>query len=370
MAEQNVLFAEEDSSFRMMEMAINGKASPKGLEALHYLFGENIDNQLSYLKSIPSSVGLPAGFRGVVCDDPNKLPLMIADADYLVCERTEISYELMKRGSGRLKLIQKFGTDYKNIDVKGAHSLGISVAYMRLKTSISVAEHALALLFALSRNLMFGHDIVKDRRNAKDGLCSEGPPRTKFNWGKVPNIQLVQGKTLGLVGFGEIGFELGMIAHRIGMKIIYYQRHQAQRNREELVDAQYMTSIQELVKEADFTVILVPYALPTEKMFNLEILSHMKSGSFLINVSRGGIVDEQALFKVLKEKRIRGAALDVYRWEPMPSDSPLLNLNNIIWSPHTAGGSDEILLQVNHDVLANIARVSMGEAPKFSASIT
>jgi lactate dehydrogenase-like 2-hydroxyacid dehydrogenase len=217
----------------------------------------------------------------------------------------------------------------------------------------------------LSRNVMFAHEKAKNRKDARDGLVSEGPPRTKFNWGEVPNIQLVQGKKLGLVGLGENGIEVAMAAHGVGMKILYYQRHRTSVDREKLVDAQYIPSLRQLVQEADFTSIHVPYGPPTEKMFNLEILSSMNPSSFLISTSRGGIVDEEALYKVLSEKRIAGAALDVYRWEPVPSDCPLLALNNILWTTHNAGGAGEFILQENRDVLANIARVERGDSPEF-----
>jgi phosphoglycerate dehydrogenase-like enzyme len=364
MAEQIVLFAEEDQVFRRLETALNGKPSSKALEALHYFFGENIDRALSYLVSLPSTVGLPPGFRGVVCESESSLPSLIVNADYLVCERAKITYKLLKYG-GKLKLIQKLGSDYKNIDIRGAHALGIPVAYMRRKSTASVIEHILALLFALSRNLMVAHETVKNRIHAKDGITSEGPSRTKFNWGRIPNIQLVKGKTLGLVGFGENALELAKAAFGLGMKILYYQRHRASGDQERLVEAQYVSSLIELVQQADFISILVPYGPATEKMFSREILSAMKPGSFLINVARGGIIDEQALYEVLSEGKIAGAALDVYRWEPVPSDSPLLKLKNIIWSAHNAGGSDEILLQGDHDLLANIARVARGEKPEF-----
>jgi len=365
MAEKVVLFAEEDTQFRLMETALNGTASDVALKALHYFFGENIDAQLNYLISLPSIVGLPPGFRAVVCDDEKQLPSLIPKADYLVFERTEMTYELMKLGKGKLKLLQKFGNDCKNVDLKAARALGIQAAYLLRVTTISVAEHVLTLILALSRNLMFAHEAAKKRIEATDGLRSEGPPRTKFNWAQVPNIRLVRGKTLGLVGFGENAYEIAKLAHGIGIKIIYFQRHQASPAWEKEVEARYVLSLKQLVEQSDFVSINVPYGPPTEKMFNLEILSSMKPDAFLISNSRGGIVDEEALYQILKERKIGGAALDVYRWEPVPSDCPLLRLDNVVWAAHNGGGANEFILQENHDVLANIARVDRGDKPEF-----
>jgi glyoxylate reductase len=320
---------------------------------------------VDYLLSIPSQVGLPPGFRAVICKNESELKSLIREADYLVCERARIDEGLLKLGANRLRFIQKFGGDYENIDVRGARALGIPVAYLKRISTLSVAEHIVTLILALSRNLILAHKAAMDRRSATDGLKSEGPPRTKFNWGGVPNIQLVRGKSLGLVGFGENAIETAKLAYGLGMKILYYKRNRAEEGREKRVEARYVPTLKQLVREADFTSIHVPYGPLTEKMFNMEILSSMKPTAFLISGSRGGIVDEQALFKILQKKKIAGAALDVYRWEPVPSDCPLLDLDNVIWATHNGGGAPEFMLQESRDVLANIARMERGEQPEF-----
>ncbi|MFH1489661.1 MAG: NAD(P)-dependent oxidoreductase [Pseudomonadota bacterium] len=365
MNEKTVLFSEEDTLFSLMETGLNGKASPQAEKALHYFFGEKIEAQVDYLLSIPSQVGLPPGFRAKICKSERDLPTLIREADVLVCERTRIDGDLLKLGANRLRFIQKFGSDYENIDVGAAKALGIPVAYLKRISTRSVAEHIVTLVLVLSRNLILAHQAARDRKNAQDGLKSEGPPTTKFNWGSVPNIQIVQGKTLGLVGFGENALETAKLACGLGMRVLYYKRNRADQEREKIVDARYVPTLKQLVQEADFTSIHAPYGPPTEKMFNREILSGMKPTSFLISGSRGGIVDEQALFDILKEKKIAGAALDVYRWEPVPSDCPLLDLDNVVWATHNGGGAPEFMLQESRDVLANIARVERGERPEF-----
>ena len=361
--EQLILFAEEDTQFRLMETAVNGSPSPEALGALRYFFGEMIGRPLNALLSFPSLVGLPTGFRAAVCDDEDKLPVLLHKADYLVVEKVVITEQMLGWGKGRLKLVQKFGNNPANIDIEGAKRLGIPVSCLRRVSSVSVAEHVLAMIFALSRKLVFSHVIVKDRIHASDGLSSDGPPRTRYNWGGVEDIRLVSGKTLGLVGFGENAFELAVLARGIGMKILYTQRHRASMDRESAVAARYVPSLRDMLQESHVTSIHVPYGPLTDKMFNHETLSSMKAGSFLINISRGGVVDEASLARVLEEKKIAGAALDVYRWEPVPSDSPLLRLENVIWSPHNAAGAEEFLLQDCLDLLASIARVAGGGLP-------
>jgi lactate dehydrogenase-like 2-hydroxyacid dehydrogenase len=212
---------------------------------------------------------------------------------------------------------------------------------------------------------VFANEIAKNRLHAINGLYSQGPPRMRFNWGKIGDIQLVRGKTLGLVGLGEIGTEVAVAARSVGMKIVYYDIKKASTDQEDMMDAQYVPSLNQLVRIADFISIHVPYGPNTEKLFDLEVLSNMKPSSFLINTSRGGIIDEQALLKVVKDNKISGVALDVYRWEPVPSDCPLLEVNNVLWTTHNAGGSIEFIIRDCAELLANIARAARGDKPKF-----
>jgi len=114
-----------------------------------------------------------------------------------------------------------------------------------------------------------------------------------------------------------------MAAHALGMKINYYQRNRVEKSIEKKVDAQYVPTLFELMEKSDFVSLHVPYGPPTEKMITYEVLSHMKPSAYFINTSRGGLVDENGLYKILSEKKITAAALDVYRWEPIPADSPL-----------------------------------------------
>ena len=176
-------------------------------------------------------------------------------------------------------------------------------------------------------------------------------------------IRVLATQTLGLIGLGENSGQIAKRAAALGMRIIYYKRNRLPATEEvALGRAQYL-SLKELVAQADFITIHVPYGPQTEKMVNAEFLAGMKPTSFLINTSRGGVVDEQALYEALQQKKIAGAALDVYRYEPIPPDCPLLDLNNILWTPHMSGGEPEFMLQECEDVLSNLARVWQGTTP-------
>lgn len=364
MASEIVLFGEEDNLFRLMETAIKGTPSPQAERALRYFFGEDIVEPLARLTAVPGWLGLPEDMEAVVCEDPARLADYIADADYLVVETAQVTRELLERPKGRLRLVQKFGRDYRNIDTAAARELGIPVANLTRISTISVAEHVILLVLALARNLTHAHTAARARGTSADGSRSEGPPTTLFNWGRVPDILVVWGKTLGLIGLGENGLEVARRARCLGMNICYHQRRQLSEETEAEVDATYMPSLVELMQVSDFVSAHVPYNASTEKLIGAEALEAMKGDAYFINASRGGIVDEQALYAALKEGRIAGAGLDVYRWEPVPADCPLLKLDNVVWTTHNAGGSPYFMIEESRAVLENVARVREGRPPE------
>ncbi|HVN22829.1 MAG TPA: NAD(P)-dependent oxidoreductase [Syntrophorhabdales bacterium] len=364
MAGSTVVFAEEDTLFRLMETALNRTVAPQAERALHYFFGEDIRGPVDYLKNLKTTIGLPEDIRGVICEDEERLGELGRDADFLVVERAVITRDMLERWRGRLKLIQKFGSDYRDIDTVAAREMGIPVANLLRLSTISVAEHVILMLLALARNIVKAHHAALARRDANDGSRSEGPPKVLFNWGKVPHIQLLSGKTLGLIGFGENGQQVAWRAHALGMKIRYFQRNRAARDIECSTGARYVPDLIHLMEGCDFISIHVPYGPQTERMITYDVLTHMKPGACFVNIARGGLVDERGLYRILSEKRIAGAALDVYRWEPVPADSPLLTLDTVVWSTHNAGGAPEFMLEESRAVLQNIARVLKGQEPE------
>lgn len=366
MSPQNVriVFAEPDTLFSLMETALLRRLMPGGEKALKYFFGADISAPLARLTGMPDKFGLPPGLEVEICPDEAALEKALPTADFLVTEREPITRKHIALGAKRLKLIQKFGRDTDNIDLQAARELGVPVANLLRYSSLSSAENVMALLLGLARNLIHAHNsVLAVRKKELPAKFETGPPRTKFNWTSVRGIRVLATQTLGLVGLGENSGEIAKRAAALGMKICYYKRSRLPVEQEaEFGNAQYM-SLDELAATADFITIHVPYGPPTEKMFNAAFLAKMKPTSFLINTSRGGVLDEEALYAALKEKKIAGAALDVHRYEPIPPDCPLLDLDNILWTPHMSGGEPEFMVQESEDVVANLSRAWKGEAP-------
>ena len=373
-----IVFAEEDTLFSLMQVALVRALTPAGEKALSYFFGQDFSSPLRVLTEMADRLGLPKTLDAVICANDEAIAEALPSADVLVTEREPITRSRIESAS-RVQLIQKFGRDCGNIDLVAAREVGVKVANLVRLTSLSSADHVMALILALARNLFSAHRSVVARRDPSLALpvgrtlsgpaeslplqFATDPPRTKFNWSSIRDVRVLAEHTLGLIGLGENSGEVARRARAFGMAVVYYKRHRlSAREEAELGGVRYVT-FDELLGQSDFVSVHVPYSPDTEKMIGRDALSRMKRGAYLINTSRGGIVDEVALYDALTSNHIAAAALDVYRYEPVPPDCPLLELDRMIWTPHMAGGEPEFLLREVEDVLANIARVSRGEDP-------
>ncbi len=171
--------------------------------------------------------------------------------------------------------------------------------------------------------------------------------------------QVLYEKVLGINGVGEIGFAVAERAKKFGMKIIYHDTYRLPQSCEEKLDATYVP-LETLLKEADYLTLHAPHTKETEKMISTRELSLMKKSAFLINCSRGGVVDEDALCKALEENSIAGAGLDVYFLEPIPKDNPILKLKNVVLTPHIAT-VPKLAKRDFERICSNILRVANGE---------
>ncbi len=194
-----------------------------------------------------------------------------------------------------------------------------------------VAEHVIALIFALAKQ------IPQAVRLQQKHIWGQ-----EIMWHGHPRPREIAGATLGLVGVGSIGREVAKRAAALGMRIIA-TRENPEKGRPDGVEQVYASGeINTLLEVSDYVVLAAPTTPATTRLINAERLAHMKSDAFLINVGRGPLVDEAALAVALRNKKIGGAALDVFDQEPLPADSPLWDLENLLLTPHTAGLTDRL----------------------------
>ena len=168
-------------------------------------------------------------------------------------------------------------------------------------------------------------------------------------------------RSLGIIGFGEIGTEVARRAQAFGMTVRYTKREPLSPVLESLLNVEYRP-LPALLAESDVVLLATPHTAETDKIINAETLMYMRPTASLVNICRGGVIDEPALVAALREGRIAGAGLDVFREEPVPYDHPYLSLSNVILTPHIGGGTGGAREKQLRDVLANVARHAAGEA--------
>ena len=252
-----------------------------------------------------------------------ELKKIVPDYDVLIVRsRTKVTTEIIRCGK-RLKIIGRVGVGLDNVDVRSAEEMGITVLNTPETAATAVAELTIGLTLSLARK------IPQADRSMKEG---------KWIKKELEGWQL-KGKTLGLIGFGNIGMKVAEIAKSFGMRILVNKRTPPSQELLEKTGARFVP-LEELLKESDIVSLHVPLTKETCKMIGARELNLMRDGAFLINTSRGAIIDEEALWKALQSGKLGGAALDVYESEP-PTDHRLINLANIVCTPHIGAQTEE-----------------------------
>ena len=214
-----------------------------------------------------------------------------------------------------------------------------------------VAEHAVALMFALAKKIPQSVLLQQKRVWGQETIWNEGP-----------HPQEIAGATLGVIGVGSIGGRVARMAASLGMRVIAVREHLEKGTPEGVQQVFPLSELDKVLSQSDFVVIAAPLLVATERLINAERLAHMKPSAYLINVGRGPQVDQAALIEALRSRRIAGAALDVFDREPLPAHSPLWNVDNLLITPHTAGLTDK-LWQRHYDLFSeNLRRYASGEA--------
>jgi lactate dehydrogenase-like 2-hydroxyacid dehydrogenase len=361
----HVVFAEEDTLFRLMEMGLRRAMTPEGEKTLRYFFGAEFSAPFKTLTTMADRLELPREIETTVCQSEEILDRTLPAANFVVVEASTLGKKQVEACATKTRLIQQFGRSYGNIDVATARKLNIPVANLARLSSQSSADHITALILALARNLLHAHRAVVERRDpTKPPAFAKDPPRNKFNWAGIRNFKILSRSTIGLIGFGE---NSGFVARRMrdmGMRVLYFKRIRLSPEEESKYGGVSYAPLDELLAKSDFVSLHLPYGKDTEKFAGRDFFAKMKRGAYLINTARGGILDEVALYESLKSGHLSGAALDVYRYEPVPSDVPLLDLENVLWTAHICGGEPNYMIEEAEAVLTNIAKVFHGKAPQ------
>lgn len=274
--------------------------------------------------------------------DPATLVEQLRGIDAVIASVEPYHREVL--AAGRLRVVARNGVGYDSVDVAAASELGIAVAISPGINQESVAEHAVALMLAAAHGYPGRHE------EARSG-----------NWQRKPLPRLA-GKTLGLVGMGAIGKAVVPKAIGLGLKVI---AHDPAPDREFAArHGVRLCSLDELLAGSDVVSLHLPCTAETTDVINAATLAKMRPGAILVNTGRGGLVDEHALVESLRAGHLAAAALDVFKVEPLPPDSPLTRMDNVLLCPHMGGLDQESLTGMARLAAENIVELYQGRWPE------
>ena len=350
-----VIVIEDDTVLRLLQVTLDPQTAPERQAALaDYYSADGTDfnawlvEQRARLRQLyPSEVRL--------VQTPEQLRAALRDADALVVQDLEVG-EAELQAAPQLAIVHKFGTMTRQIDVAASEQRSVKVATHRRRVNVACAEHAFAFMLALGKRIcgLNGRMSLPALRDAGYApRMFDTRHAAKSNWGRVGGLRTLSGRTLGIVGMGEIGQELARRAIAFDMRIVYHQRSRSPEADRDF-DARY-APLDDLLASSDYVSVHLPLTSATRGLIGAEQLAGMKRGSFLINVSRAELVDRAALMNALRKGPIAGAALDMLYEEPADPRDELLQLPNLLCTPHTAVAGRENGLADMADVLGNIA---------------
>ena len=275
--------------------------------------------------------------------------LEAARVDAVISRKGKITRDQMERSAGRLKIIARtgVGVDPSRVDLDAAKEFRIWVTNQPGSNSVSVAELVCGQLIALVRHTHVAHRAVKENRWS--------------DYLKFIGTELA-GKTIGIVGMGNIGARVALRVRAFEMDFLVYDPYIPESHVTALGGK--WVALEELLAESDFVTIHCPLNRETKGMIGASGLALMKPSAFLINAARGGIVDEDALCAVLRERKIAGAALDVIANEPPSKDHPLIQLDNVLWTPHVGAMTLEASKRGEWGAADEVIRVLEKKRPK------
>jgi D-3-phosphoglycerate dehydrogenase len=270
---------------------------------------------------------------------------VIAEADYAIAGQVAVSGDVL-RAARKLKLLHKFGVGVDNLDLATAKALGIVVARTTGSNAVPVAELTLGLMFSALRLIPYAHAELQ---------------RGEWRTSRLPaETFTLSRKTVGIVGFGAIGQTIARLLRGFDCRILYAKRSALPAHEEAALGAR-RASLGELLAASDVVTLNCPLTPETAGMIDAAALRLMKRSAVLINVARGGVVVESDLVAALRARIILGAAMDVFETEPLPPDSPLLTLDNLVVTPHLGAIASDNFNPTVRRMFANIACMMRGE---------
>lgn len=338
MTEPFHIVIEDDVFTRVLDVVLNPECSKERKAAFADFFAHDVPDFLDWAQAQKKSTQHLQNCTVQFVHSPKELQAQLPHAHAVIVESFEMGRHEIELAP-RLKAVQKYGFLTKNIDTQACAERGIQLLRVRRRANIACAEQAMMMILALAKRLSEVNKLTTTLRLEAHGFKPKAFDRThtpSSNWARIPNIQSLYGKTIGIIGMGEIGQEIAKRALAFEMKVIYTQRTPLDQATQASFNAHYK-SLEDLLAQSDWVVAQLPATPQTNNLLNRQNLVHLKPGASLINVSRAQCMERQAIVDLLRTGQMGGFALDTLWSEPGLEDDELLSFPNVILTPHLAG---------------------------------
>lgn len=317
---------------------------------LMFKITDYIERDLKWEEEECRKAGIDFGYFQLKYASPAEIISQVGDADIVLTNMAKFNAEVFA-GLERMKVLLRHGIGYDNVDVEAATRHGVVFANEALASSEDVAEHAMLLMFSVYKKSKLQNVVFEDWVRTK-----------QWSSDKIFPIYRIRGKTIGIVGCGNIGSRVLKRLKGLEVNILVCDPYLTKERRGELGIEH--TSLDELLRQSDIVTLHVPVTAETRGMFDLDKLQRMKREAVIINTARGPVIKTGDLIRALKEKTIAGAGIDVYEEEPPPADFALIGMENVVLSPHIAWYSEEGGWDIRQMIMDDVRAFLDGRTPK------
>ena len=353
---------EDDHFLKIVPVILDPATFPEHKRAVADFFKHDVPDFLGWCERLRVRLPGLAPAHVVFASNQDDLKAKASDAEVVIVEGLRIDSDFLV-GARRLALVQKFGTLTSNIDLSACRDIGLSVATLRRRGNIAVAEQAFALLLALAKQVTSLAGLVeKSALTARGWSIRERSAHIGYsNFAGITGLRTLHGATLGIIELGEIGREIARYARAFEMQVAYFQRRRLPDDEESSLSAHY-ASLDDLLAASDYVIVQLPLNESTRGLLGRQQIGRMKRGAMIINVARAELIERDAVVAALESGHLAGLALDVGYVEPADPQDPLLQLRsgNVILMPHTAVGARDNALRDMEELCTNMWRAVTG----------
>jgi phosphoglycerate dehydrogenase-like enzyme len=350
-----ITFLDHDHILRIVALGLTGPDAAAEAYARALFAPDEID--IPAVRAMAR--GLTAAEGGIVRHAIPPTPKAVAGSTILIGRRGAVTAEMIA-ACPDLKLIQRLGERSDGLDLAAAAARGIPVSCLPRPSLAYTAEHAMLLMLALAKKLAVADRLV--RRGGWDECKVQPADNVAYNWAGVPDVGGLSGKTLGIIGLGEVGMLLARRARAFDMTVLYHNRRSLPAARDGELGIAY-AAMADLLAGSDFVALTAANLPENDRLIGAAAFAAMKPSACFVNISRGRMVDEDALYGALTGGRIAGAGLDVHRIEPRPPGDRFAALDTVIMTPHLAGGSRRHVLEEVRQIYENCRAALDGAKP-------